>query len=648
MEHIKQLFLDFIGTYNVKEEDLTKEGGYSGALTYYSFLKNIFKIYKLIILKDESKAIFQFKESIEKIDFTIDMDNSTDEEIQIALKRRSIVKEIKYLYSDVKEEIYNPLIELTSKHDFFKDETLEGISEEIILNVHDWMDNNHLSKYVLKQGSSKIPKDLSNFIISKDFYLCDNLNYFLTNFNKTYDDDVVRVTTFFKIEKVVDYSYFMFILNYKDHTIAFSDLLTFDNPNMANSSRSPRRKVEDKQDNCWLPYNLIDEISDIRKDDTTLNILDNDVEFHKLKWNRFSQNQRMYILLVIEQLVNKLGESKGTDLISAGAYYEQKLLTGEKIEDNPWENEDFTNWNEHTKTYAKDLFDNLDENDSTELATLTYDLVVKSDLYDETLLAPRDIHEKHSKWFAVNVYKHNIQKTLGKRLYMVASKDEEDRKRYDDGKEYLTKSLNSKFESIIRKLTITENLSFVTAEKSFKGGSGRFGNDLVKEILCFRFRRVKEEDPDDYILGFSNIGSRYGYYPYNAEEEKCLIDPRYKGSTQYCFTIKHYSQLMYLLDCTREELPVYFRSYRSSSMIPYSGNPILNNVHPLATLTDACSQQHPNGILIGIHMSKRGFNKIVKENGGKNRPKELAVDINGKIYDDLSNFEINNVHQIIF
>jgi hypothetical protein len=632
MKEVKELFLDFIATYGYAESDLNKEGGYSGNLGEYMFLKNIFKVYKYLSTGDEQHAILQFKDTLEDIDFSFDPTNATDEDFDKAMTRREIVKKVKELKAEVEADVYEPLLKIAEKHDFFKDEEIdrETVPSDILLNVKDWMNKNFLKKYNLKNGTTEIPTDISQFVVSNDMYLSNNLNYFIENFNKQYDDDIARVTVFFKIdENCIEHSYFMFIVNYKDHAIAYSDLTLSANPHMCRASRNPRKRMQDKHCYCWLPYTLIDELDDIRKDTSTLATIDNKVEFHKLPWKRFTQGQRMYTLLVIKDLIENLSKGEAKQLVSAQKYVSQKLIEGESIDVDEWtDNEVFTNWGESNKEHAEEIIDNmLGKSESKELMVTSYDVVKKSDLYDESLLATAEVHESHAKWIAVNNYKENIQNEIGRRLHMLGNHDEKSKKNYEGGRDQLRSMLQGKLISILEKLSVAEELYFVPDDSKY----GSFSNEKDKKVLLNFQYRISEE----FLMPFITIGSTYGWYPEDPDTVKCPILPQYKGSTMVYFKIRHYSQLMYLLDCTREELPKYFRCYKTHYMVPYSGNSILSNTHPLNALYDPCSRQHPNGIIIRAQISKRGYNKIVKEAGGKKRPVKMTIDVNGNAIDGI-------------
>lgn len=625
MEKIKQLFLDFIDTYGIKEEELNQEGGYSGTLGHYSFLKEIFKTYAYVVSGEYEKAIFQFKTTIDEIDFKFDPTEMSDEQLAKVLERRDIVKEVKQMYEEIKEDIYSPLIDIVQNHEFFSGETIDQdeVPADILLIVSEWLAKGYLKKYVLKQGSAEIPKQLTNFVVSKELYLSDNINYFLNNFNKTYDDDVVRVTAFFKIEKVVDYSYFMFIINYKDHTIAYSDLLMFDNPHMVTASRSPRRKVENKQESGWLPYGIIDRLDSIRKNDKTLARLDNDAEFHKLPWKNFSQAQRLFSLLVIQHLVENLSAGEAKMLMSSEDYVNQKLLEGAEVVADGYESKDFDGgkMKKSNEKLVKDLLRiHSKESTSNELVKVSYDLITKHEAYDSSMLATPEILDKHSQWYAVHEQKKQILDVVGT-PYNGWVADVKQMNKHKAKIAELHDMLQANVEKIVSKLVQAENLYMeIDPELLYRDHD-------TPQFLDFYLRERKKED--SYIFSHTWIGSKIGWYPKDVNEEACPILPQYKGTSEFIFRIKHYSQLMYLLDCKREDLPKHYQCYMYHGFAPGCGNTILNNINPLETINDPCSRENPNGLDIKIFISKRGYNKLVKEAGGKNRPKKLALMING-------------------
>lgn len=390
MKEVKRLFLEFIGTYDLKEKDFNRQGAFKGTFGEYHFLTSIFEVYKQICLDNKEFSIIQFKNSLDNIDFSLDLNTASDKEIKKALIRRNIVKKVVELYNELYDSFSDNVIKNFNNHNFFENDKInkEELNVDISLEAFNWIQKGYLKKYILKEGKSKIPNNLS-YTVSKELFICSDMNYFLENFNKEYDDDIVRVTTFFKIEKEVEYSYFMFILNYKDHVISFSDLLTFDNPHMVNASRSPERKVENKHQTGGLPYKLIDELEKIRKDTTTLASIDNKVEFHKLKWTSFSQYQKAFTLLIIENLVHTLNKEEGQKLISAKTFINQKLLSGENIEINL--NEDDSNFrkrNESVKKHINDLIKNSNNSsNNSEIIHSSYQYIIDNPLYDENYVS---------------------------------------------------------------------------------------------------------------------------------------------------------------------------------------------------------------------------------------------------------------------
>lgn len=247
----------------------------------------------------------------------------------------------------------------------------------------------------------------------------------------------------------------------------------------------------------------------------------------------------------------------------------------------------------------------------------------------KTMLAPINVHESHSKWFALKKEKDILQDKIGHEYNSwISSDNPKNEENYRKGKEDVQNLLDLNFKKVIEKLTISKDLKFYNEDGEF----GAFKVDESVSLLSFNLYNYDErqkEFKDHYVTAFAIIGAKYGWSP--IQDESCLILPEYKGSTTYIFKIRHYSQLMYLLDCTREELPSFVRCYKAHSLVPYTGNSILENVHPYDLLIDPCSRMFPNGLDIKIQISKRGFNSIVKSNGGKKRPESLIVDVKGEI-----------------
>ena len=71
-------------------------------------------------------------------------------------------------------------------------------------------------------------------------------------------------------------------------------------------------------------------------------------------------------------------------------------------------------------------------------------------------------------------------------------------------------------------------------------------------------------------------------------------------------------QIAWLLDMDKSELPVMWRAYKHHSLLPYTGNSILDSVHPYALIDDHASEAYPNGFNIVFNLSKSGYKKVMK------------------------------------
>lgn len=632
MENLKEIFLKFCLTFNVKESDFTKTS-FSGSLGRYSLEKNLSNAYKYINRGDEKTFLYAFKDIVDDLNFTLDFNKASKEQIDNMFVRKELCDSFLKMYEESIKNDLDPLLELVNKHTFFEDEDLdrEKVPNSIILEASEWYDKEYLKKYILKKGESYIPENLEKFQISNELFISDNINYFLENFNKEYNDDIVRITTFFKIEKVVDYSYFMFIVNYKDHVIAYSDLLLFDNPKIVVSSRNPRRKVERKQDDSGLPYVIIDHIEKIRENNTSIATLDNKAELYKKSWKQYSQYSRVFTLLLAQRITADLSKKEGVKLVSSESFIERKLIGNNVIDVDMFNDTTFENFDEPNIKRAKEILNNIEdyESNDTSLVKINYDIVKESKFYDETFLAPESYHESHAKWHATNKQVDMYKDKVGKRLYMMGSHDFKNEKRYKTGLKELSDMFKAKgTEHFLKKIAIAKKTIKMEVDDEIFFG---FSNDTSKKEYS-NIRIIDERDLREghFYIGNIHLGAKYGWSSYDADDS-CPILPKYKGSSSFMIIIQHYKDLMYLLDCEQNELPHYFRIFKHNKFLPYTGNSILNNVHPLNSLKDPASDQFSNGLNIRVNVSRRGYNLVMKQFGGKNRPEEIYIDSTGKV-----------------
>ena len=106
-----------------------------------------------------------------------------------------------------------------------------------------------------------------------------------------------------------------------------------------------------------------------------------------------------------------------------------------------------------------------------------------------------------------------------------------------------------------------------------------------------------------------------GYHGNDYRSTTCMTCYDSSAWRYYRFHVRHYRQLMWLLDCERHELPRYYQNFKTFDLIPYNGNSLLDQTHPYTRLYDPCSQRHTNGIDIHLYICKNCVRKRKKEQG---------------------------------
>ena len=127
-----------------------------------------------------------------------------------------------------------------------------------------------------------------------------------------YEDDNIHISLTMKIEPIVDYSFFIVFVQYKDTTFIVTDNMEFSNPHVAVSSRNPRRRSESREKETGLPYGIIDRILEWRSDSTEVsrNVSSNNegsMELYIKKLSEFfSGTARLQLLEVIKAMVRNI------------------------------------------------------------------------------------------------------------------------------------------------------------------------------------------------------------------------------------------------------------------------------------------------------------------------------------------------------
>ena len=597
----------------------------------YNFVNTNRPNHAIVWLNSISTGIFDlYKDSLSQESFMESMDELN--------KVAKIGKEIKAAYEDWLKNDFATYLAVYNNGDMFKPGELDPskLDPMLMLETEDVLEESKLLK-ILKYGDGTMDAGLgkklsfnSNLIISSSLH--EWLGHLKSNAK---NDDVTYVSTLMKIEARVDLTFFIIAIQYKDNLWLCTDMVEFTTPNNKASTRNPRRHRETHYDKLGFPYGLIDELDTIREKCTDLKLLNApDLEFHVYPMSNLDPVTRVYFLNVSTAVIRSIvaGHASVRTMMTMKDYVEQKLLTGfsfdpvKDVKDDDFEK----GWEEANKNYVEDLLKHSGkkENPSTELIKVGAEILTKNSLYDKDWLATSDQFGAIVKWAALSKKQHQIQRTLEftkdekdtdfDKLDLIINKPE-NRERvlkylYSAKKEVYYRLVDvwgkSKGSGFSNEKIEEETTDFCSNENYGNGWSRRFRLGLPQQE-AFKRQREWMEIKHNQRRGERIVG--HDDYVYN--KPPCKSCNKVSARVTKHVRIRHFSQLMFLAGITdRMKLPRYFRNYRAHNYVPYHGNSIINNVHPLSMLKDSASEQYPNGMHLEVLICKNCEKRLVKDN----------------------------------
>jgi hypothetical protein len=444
-------------------------------------------------------------------------------------------------------------------------------------------------------NSSVPPKD-SEFKINPNFYIVDSINSFL-RFAKKENTDEVRATYLLKIEDILEYSYFVLVIQYKGNVWIGTDKMMFANPNNKYHRRNPYRSREDHFEYLDLPYGILDRLEEIRKE-TKVPVPNSNMELHVLKMKDFHIETKAFMHQLAAHLVGSLEHAKLKQIAS----YEDVMLalpSGVDVRnDQGFSSDRFKGVDERAKE-IQDLFSET----STELAVINKDLVTTSKHYDPEWLATPESLQNLNNWIANDKLKVEYEEKLEK-LYPSSNAWSIGSNRGIDIRDNLHKEFGR---AIKNKVDNVFQYAFVADEVYVK---------LCTDISQFGSRGEEKGS----IVWFNHQVGYYsaitvrdetGKWTSNGFKGECSICNNHKESKHIDLTFHSAKELQTFFGLNH--IPDWFKLYRYHGLTPYHGNSILDNVDPLAMIEDNVSERYKNGFTVTIQMCGWCYNKLVKQ-----------------------------------
>lgn len=538
-----------------------------------------------------------------------------------------LMKEVSEMYSAWNNDFYKAFLDMFMSHGLFEPDELtpEKINPNFFIELD--KSTKYMQSYKYKTGRGSLDGiETAGLRLGNDILIMEDVNQFFGYLKNTdQDDDVVYAHIILKIEERIDLSHFVVAIIYNGHSFISTDAPSFATPQNKYSTRNARRHMELKYDNLAFPYILIDQIPDIRKENTSVAAYGAySLELYKKPIKDFDAYCKLFLIGISDKL-RKDARTIKKDVMLLSDYVETKLI-GEPLDIKDEDHDLFLGHKEKHKNQLAEIVGTLDE-EETGLIKVGSEMVLASDYYDKNWLATPEDLEKLSKWLALDTKKHDLQAKLNDKFGTIKVKD--------DAIEWIGRELNKEgnFERLWPFIFSGDDVHYEITDKfdrEYDEDGNRLSNNHIGHDNAIEESKVVSlfNDKNHWYtmanLGFDRFdGLRERSANWKNKGNRSYDDYLWRDNCDCCgkvrnkvvkyFRILHWKQLCFLLDVKREELPAYLRVYKADQLIPYYGNEITSEVHPLSTVKHPSWKEFKSGITCTVHMCKKCANKLEKK-----------------------------------
>lgn len=332
-------------------------------------------------------------------------------------------------------------------------------------------------------------------------------------------------------------------------------------------------------------------------------------EILKITLEDLKPEQRFFFQQICGKIISMLNLKEPEERICiAHEFVEQKLIEGAKID--PEKTKHLSHWDKHHQEYINDLIG--EEGKMTEALTVqNYDLVLSQENYNRNWLTTLEKQESLAEWMIVEKDRQKLQTEINK----LKDRAKEDYKT-------LWQMVQDNYDSILDKVSKYLGKNLILFGSNCRG----FGNDDT-HVRCGSIPVIER-----FKKGVDGWKYRNGLFtgadknPESAWDYGWDVKPKCKVKGCKCngngvareliwVNVRHWKVLCWLLDIKRDQLPLYYRNFRTHNFVPYGGNSILNQTHPLNRLTDPCSNENTNGMKVAVYCCNRYLNSLTAIEG---------------------------------
>lgn len=597
-------FLERITDVNIK--DVISSNHFHGTIYSYSTTERLISIYKYIQTRDYSiayeKEINLLTDKISS--YSLSQENITDlpslyEKFSEILKTSAeYIREYNIWNSTERVKFRNYLF----NNEFLKeeektDEFLNKFNYEWVAAAKKSVENKLLQIYNFGNSVNSADSVLNinhntPYFVSDALCISDDINLCIAP-NKASDEEKFNISVALKLDKELLYSYFIITVHYKDKTWLVTDRPVFVNPRSKETSRNPGRRREDAFSNIELPYEILNDVDKWRQKSREIAKEKSSEIYIKSIKDYIAPESKILLKLIIEELVYNVIPQHQFDFKRISLFSDSvKLLASNSTNNISTENTDnFVNIN---KEENDKIINDIVFPKNTQIIKID-PITAVAKYSDMDPLCTLEEMENLVVWSEKEESRKNKQALLNQAYTQNKDADEE--------------KLNRLLMDNIEKL-YEVFLSGTEVYMKIKGEPNKqFGCSEDEE------RIYQISDNSEFKTPFTAM-YLIDYKTRNYRSER--LDPHciVTGSTKpnfLNFCIFSYKQLCSILNIKREELPYIYQNYLAYSYRPYYGNSILDNVNPEYLLMDPFSKRHYNVFTIGVPLTKRSFNTLMKK-----------------------------------
>lgn len=590
-------FLEEMTGCNLKE--LTEQSSFKGTLGTYINAKDLFAINNNIQSGEYGiayeKEVTFLKNFLSEIRLSHNFDRLIGEckELgSILLEAHTIFKD--YMIWAAEEKKYfreylfnNELLKEEEKTDDFLNkfsyEWVDAAKKSVQSKLLQLYNFGNASNTTLSIGHTT-PYSISDALcISDDINLCIGTN-------KGQEEDICYARLALKIDRELAFSHFIITIQYKDRIWLVTDKPVMPNPRFRKNSRNPYRWREEAFENIQLPYGLLDDIAEWRKESKAIAKENSSEVYIKSIRDFLPPASKILIKLIIEELIYNVIPMKQHNLKKIGFAGETIKLLGvgnEQVADNDY-------FSQINREANEERLNSIIYPTSTELIKIDPTKAV-AQYVEAGELCTEDEVRKIALWSQKEEMRRHKQKLLN---------DAYTRERMRADKEELNKVLFDNIENLYEVIFSADMVFMCIEDEKAKcfGAPAGLTTLQIFDASLFKSRYSQQYLTNYHINKFRDM----------CHVANCIVCDC-ENPVNLQLKVFTYKELCGILRIKREQLPFTFQNYISDHYMPYYGNTILDNVNPEYMIYDPRSREHRYYYSIGIPLNKRCFNKLRKK-----------------------------------